>query len=108
MPSIVTLSSLASSAAYTALAIAGAVLWRRRGSIAGAAIAIGFALVLLEQVIQLVEYLEISALLRGHRADTLYIVHHHAFLRYAALLGLWLAAAGLVWHAVGTRDARVS
>ena len=39
-------------------------------------------------------------LLRGHPDDTLYIVQHHAFLLYVGLLGLWLAAVGLIWHSV--------
>lgn len=99
----VTLSSLVSSAAYAALAVAGVVLWRRRGSAAGAAIAIGFALVLVGQVSRLVEYREFGAILRGHSTDTLFIVQHHAYLQLAALLGLLLAAAGLLWHAVRAR-----
>jgi hypothetical protein len=31
------------------------------------------------------------------------LIHHHAFLRCVSILGLWVAAVGLVWHAVGQR-----
>ncbi|HEV2271017.1 MAG TPA: hypothetical protein VGR92_16310 [Steroidobacteraceae bacterium] len=109
MPSLIALFfTLASAAGYAALTVAGALLWRRRGSAAGAVIAIGFALALLDQVSRLVEYLELRALLRGHAADTLFIIHHHALLQCAALLGLWVAAAGLVWHAARARGAGAS
>lgn len=100
VPSFSIVSSLVQSVAYAALAVAGAVLWKRRGGVAWMAVAIGFALVLLDRAVQLVEYLEINASLRAHPADTLYIIHHHDFLRFAALLGLALAAAGLVCHAI--------
>jgi hypothetical protein len=63
-------------------------------------VAIGFAMVLFDQIIALVQYYELSALLRSHPTDTLFIVSHQTFLRYAALLGLWLAAVGLLWHSV--------
>lgn len=99
------LFSVASTIAYAALTVAAAILWWRRGAIGWAVIAIGFALVLLGQAGRLVEFFEVGALLRSHSGDTLFIVQHHAFLQFAALLGLWVAAAGLVWHAVRARDA---
>jgi hypothetical protein len=91
---------LLSTVAYAVLTAAGAVLWKRTRSHATILVTIGFAMVLLDQVSALVEYLELSALLRGHPADTLFIVHHHAFLQYGRFLGLWLAAGGLIWHSV--------
>lgn len=99
------LFTLASAIAYAALTVAGALLWWRRGAIGWAVVASGFALVLLGQVGRLVEFLEVGALVRSHPGDTLFIVHHNAFLQCAALLGLWVAAAALVWHAVRARDA---
>lgn len=103
--SMALLFTLASAIAYAALTVAGALLWWRRGAIGWAVIAIGFALVLLGQVGRLVEFFEVGALLHSHSGDTLFIVQHHALLQCAALLGLWVAAAGLVWYAVRARDA---
>lgn len=109
MPSPITLSfNLAWLTAYAALAVAGVLLWRRRGSFAGAVIAIGFVLALLDQVSRLIEYFELRAVLVAHSGDTLFIIHHHFFLQCVALLGLWVAAAGLVWHATRTRNAGAS
>lgn len=93
-------SALLATLAYAVATVAGAVLWKRSHSLAAAMVAIGFALVLLEQVIALVQYFELSRLMYGHTADTLFIVHHHPFLRYVAVLGLWIAAVGLVRHSL--------
>lgn len=64
-------------------------------------VAIGFALALPGQVSALVEYFEFTAVLHGRTSDTLFLVYHHAFLHYISILGLWVAAVGLVWHAAG-------
>ena len=97
-PAITTTSALFSTAAFAILAAAGAGLLRRTRSPATAIVAIGFAMALTERLVALVQHLEISALMRAHAADTLYIVHHHALLQYTGLLGLGLAAVGLLWH----------
>jgi len=91
-------AALLATVAYAVITGAGAVLWKRTHSLAAAMVALGFALVLLDQIVALVEYLELRSLLRGHAADTLFIVHHHLFLHYVADLGLWIAAVGLAWH----------
>ena len=96
---------LASTIAYAALTIAAGLLWWRGGAIGWAVIAIGFALALLGHVGRLFEFLAVGALLRSHSGDTLFIIYHHAFLQCVALLGLWVAAAGLAWHAIRARDA---
>ena len=96
-------AALLATVAYALIAGAGAVLWKHAHSPAAALVAVGFALVLLDQIVALVEYIELRSLLRGHTADTLFIVHHHLFLHYVADLGLWVAAIGLAWH-----SARVS
>jgi len=62
--------------------------------------------VFVDQVISLVGHLELTALLRGHSTDTLFIVQHHAFERYIALVGLSVATAGLVWHSVPSPNNR--
>jgi len=40
---------------------------------------------------------------RTHPGDTVYVIAHHdafpALTHYLGLLGLWAAAAGLLWHA---------
>src|SRR5579872_3567866 len=86
-------------AAFALLTLAGAVLWRRTRTLATALIAIGFALVLAEQVSTLVGYLEFGAILNGHSGDTLFVIQHHGLLRYVSILGLCAAALGLMWHA---------
>jgi len=93
--------TLISIVAYAVLTVAGTVLWKRTGSRQTVLIAIGFALVLLDQVSVLVECFEINALLRARPSDTFFLIHHHAFLHYPFILGLSLAAVGLLWHAVG-------
>ena len=74
------------------------MLWRRTRSPATAIVALGFAIALIGRLVALVQHLEISAVMRAHAGDTFFIVHRYAFLRYAGLLGLGLAAVGLLWH----------
>jgi hypothetical protein len=100
LPTPTTLTLL-STVAYAVLTVAGAVLWRRTRSLQAALVAAGFALALPGQVSALVEYFEFIALVQGRAGDTFFLVHHHAFLHYVSILGLWVAAVGLVWHAVG-------
>jgi hypothetical protein len=89
---------IASICVFVLLAAAGAVLWTRNRSLATAMVATGFAVALIDRLVALVQYFELSALLRAHAGDTLYIVRHYAFLQYAGVAGLGLAAVGLVWH----------
>ena len=93
--------TLLSTVAYAVLTVAGAVLWRRTRSLPTALVAMGFALILPDQVSTLIEYFEFIALLHGRLSDTYFLVHRHAFLRYVSILGLWVAAVGLTSHAAG-------
>ena len=87
--------------AYAILAAAGAVQWHRARSFAAAMVAIGFGLVLIGRVIALVEYLETAG---AHPVDTLFVVHHHAFLQHLSLVGLWIAAVGLARQATSPNN----
>jgi hypothetical protein len=89
---------VASIFVFVLLAAAGALLWTRTRSLATAMVAAGFAIALIDRLLALVQYLELSALMHAHAGDTLYIVRHYAFLQYAGVAGLGLAAVGLVWH----------
>jgi hypothetical protein len=97
---ITTGSALLSAVAYGVLTAGGAVQWKRARSVTAAMVAIGFGMVFIDQVVELVEYVQVSALLRDHAVDTLFVVHHHAFMQYISLLGLWLAAVGLMRHSL--------
>jgi hypothetical protein len=101
---ISTTLTILSTIAYAALAVAGAVLWNRTRSLWTALIGVGFALVFPDQISAIVEYFQFNALLHGHPDDTFFLIHHHAFLRYVSIFGLWVAAVGLVWHAMGRRS----
>jgi hypothetical protein len=100
VPSAATALPILSAVAYTVLAAGAVLLWNRTRSFATAMIAIGFALVLLDKLAAVVEQLEISAVLRAHSIDTLYIVSHDAFRKYVSLFGLLLAGFGVLWHGV--------
>ena len=86
------------------LTAAGVVLWKRWRSVATALIALGFAATLLSVV---------SALLATHKThavmselasapqsnqDTLFIVAHYRRFPLLGILGMWVAAAGTLWH----------
>jgi hypothetical protein len=89
--------------AYAVLTLAGVLLWRRARSFATAMVAIGFAIVLLDQVILLVSYSRMIASVRSHSGDTLYVIYHRANSLHVVLVGLSVAAVGLLWHALGSR-----
>ena len=93
---------LISAVAYAILVAAGSLLWKRGRTHAAMLIAVGFALALLFEIASLVERWEFVARLRGNSNDTFFIVEHHAYWRYLALLGLCLAAVGLMWHAISS------
>jgi hypothetical protein len=99
VPPTTTTLTLLSMVAYAVLTVAGAVLWRRTRSLPTALVAMGFALILPEQVSTLIEYFEFIALMQGRPNATFFLVYHHAFLHYVSILGLWVAAVGLAWHA---------
>jgi len=91
--------SLLSALAYAVLTTAGVLLWKRARSFATAMLAIGFAIVLLDQIILLASYLRMVATLHSHSGDTLFVIYHRANSLHVVLVGLWIAAVGLVWHA---------
>jgi hypothetical protein len=43
--------------------------------------------------------LKVAAVMHTHRAETFYLVGHHAVLHHVALVGVCTAAVGLLWHA---------
>jgi len=93
------LSALAATA-YAVFTIAGILLLKRVRSFATAMVAVGFAIILLDQLILLASYLRMMDALRNHSGDTLFIVYHRANSLRVVLVGLWIAAVGLVWHAL--------
>jgi len=86
-----------------ALAVGAVLLWRRVHSAATLLIALGFAAAFLGQVADLLGAYEVSSVMRTHPDATYFVAYHHSFpllAHYVGLLGLWAAAAGLIWHAL--------
>ena len=87
------------------LTAAGALLWRRWRSIATAMIALGFAATLVSLASgPFVTYkthavlVDLTAVPQA-RQDTFFVVaHYRGFLPTFGLLGIWVAAAGTLWH----------
>ena len=105
----ITATALSLLSAYAILTATGVVLWGHARSLATAVVAIGFAILLLHQVVLLVSYLRISASVLSHPSDRLFIIYHRANSLRLALFGLWVVAVGLIWHALqGTQRERVS
>jgi hypothetical protein len=84
---------------YAVLMVAGVLLWRRTHSVATLLVAGGFAAAALGQIAGLFVSLRVDAIMRAHRDETFYLVQHHAVPQHVALVGLWAAAIGLLWHA---------
>lgn len=84
---------------YAILTAAGVLFWRRSHSLATAMVACGFAAALLGQLAGVFVSLEVDAVMQAHRDATFFVVQHHTVPRYVALVGLWIAAIGLLWHA---------
>jgi hypothetical protein len=87
------------------LTAAGVLLWRRWRSIATAMIALGFAATLVSLASGLFVTYRTHAVLVDltsapqARQDTFFVVaHYHRFLPTLGLLGIWVAAAGTLWH----------
>jgi hypothetical protein len=97
-----TVLSILSAIAYFLLTLAGALLWKRSRSLSSAMIAIGFAIILIDQAILLVGYLRMNASFSHQPGDTLFIIYHRANSLHIVLIGLWLSGLGLIWHAAGT------
>ena len=98
----VALDLLALALPVTALAVGGALLWRRLRSLATLLVALGFTATLLGQVVELLTSIELSSMMRTYPDSTFFIAYHHGFpvlAHYVGLVGLWTAAAGLIWHA---------
>jgi hypothetical protein len=93
--------SLLAAVAYAILAVAGLVLWNRVRSVATALVAIGFAIILIDQIILSAGSVCMIASFRSQSSDnTLFVIYHRAHSPQVVLAGLWFAAVGLVWHAV--------
>ena len=87
------------------LTAAGVLLWRRLRSIATGMIALGFAATLVSLASGLFVTYRTHAVLVDlasapqARQDTFFVVaHYHGFLPTLGLLGIWVAAAGTLWH----------
>jgi hypothetical protein len=92
------LSSLV-AIAYALLTTASALLLRRERSAATAMIFIGFATLLIDQLILFASYLRIHANFRTKSAgnDSLFLIYHRANSRVIFMLGLWASALGMLW-----------
>ena len=91
---------------YAVLALAGVLLWKRQPSVATALVALGFAAVLLSEVVGLVESFEYTSIVRAHPDASFVVAHYHTaprVIHFAGILGLWGAAIGLTWHVVRRR-----
>ena len=90
-------------APYALFAVAGALLWTRRRTFATLLIALGFAATLVGQAAGIYVSHDVGAAMRSHQDAALVLAHHHhvfpILTLYATLVGLWAAAAGLVWFA---------
>jgi hypothetical protein len=87
------------------LTAAGVLLWRRWRSIATTMIALGFAATSVSLASGLFVTYRTHAVLVNltsaaqARQDTFFVVaHYHRFLPALGLLGIWVAAAGTLWH----------
>ena len=92
---------------YVLLAVAGALLWTRRRSFATLLIALGFAATLVGEATAIYVSHDVGAAVRTHQDAALVLAHHHRVFsiltHYATLVGLWMAAVGLFWHAAANR-----
>jgi len=43
------------------------------------------------------------ASVRSHPGDTLYVIYHRANSLHVVLVGFWVGAVGLLWHALTSR-----
>jgi hypothetical protein len=86
------------------LTAAGVVLWRRWRSAATALIALGFAAAFLGVASVLFATYKTHAVLLDlasappGQQDTFFIVAHYHRFPLLAILGMWAAAAGMLWH----------
>jgi hypothetical protein len=92
--------SLLVAVAYAVLTTAGVLLWKRARSVATFVVIIGFATLLIDQVLLLVGTLQMIATFHRHSGDTLFVISHRANSLHVMVLGLGFAAVGLLWHAL--------
>lgn len=87
-----------------ALTVAGVLLWRRWRSAATAMTALGFAATSLSLASGLFATYRTHAVLSDFtsgpqaRQDTFFVVAHHPGFPLIGVLGMWAAAAGMLWH----------
>jgi hypothetical protein len=86
--------------AYAILTAASALLFKHERSAASTIILIGFATLLLDQLILFVSYLRIQANFRTKSGDSLFLMYHRANSRYIFMVGLWASALGFLWYAL--------
>lgn len=98
---------LALAGPYVLLAVAGALLWTRRRTFATLLIALGFAATLVGQATAIYVSHDVGAAVRSHQEAAQVLARHHyvfsILTHYATLVGLWMAAVGMVWHAADNR-----
>ena len=86
------------------LTAAGVLLWRRRRSAATAMIALGFAATFLSVASGLFVTYKTHAVLSEltsaspAQQDTFFVVAHYHRFPLLGALGMWVAAAGALWH----------
>ena len=89
---------------YVAFTVAGVLLWKRWQSVATSLVALGFAAALLAQVARMVTYLSFQPPPEAHHDGEPFALRLYYFAapwwqHYVELLGIWVAAVGLLWHA---------
>ena len=86
------------------LTVAGVLLWIRWRSAATAMVALGFAAAFLSVALVLFATYKTHALLSDltsaplAQQDTYFIVAHYHRFAVPGVLGMWVAAAGTLWH----------
>ena len=88
---------------YAALAVAAAWLWARTRSLGSALLTVGFVLVLPERVARLADRWQFAVRPRGSSEGAYFLFHHHSALAQLAVVGLCVAAVGLLAHASRAR-----
>ena len=89
---------------FAALTAAGGLLWKRWKSAATVMISLGFGAVFLCLLVALFDTYKTHAVLveltssPRARQDTYFVTAHFNCLALLGILGMWVAAAGTLWH----------
>jgi hypothetical protein len=101
--------ALTQSLPYAAFTVAGALMWKRRHSVAAALVAVGFSATLLGEFAVNLRDAQIISALRANQPGSAAPIHFDVLVgtplaEDVAHLGIWVAALGLIWYAC-RRDA---